>query len=49
MKSSKDHQAVQQLGLGEISQSKLKLRNTGVHYYSMGKSDVVHKIAAAVF
>jgi methylenetetrahydrofolate reductase (NADPH) len=48
----KDHQAVQQVGLEwAVSQSK-ELKAAGIpvlHYYSMGKSDVVHKIAAAVF
>ncbi|MFN4298280.1 MAG: methylenetetrahydrofolate reductase [NAD(P)H] [Thermaurantimonas sp.] len=49
---AKDNTTVRQIGIEWAIQQSLELKNAGVpviHYYSMGKSDNIYKVAAAVF
>lgn len=49
---AKDNAAVRQIGIEWAIQQSLELKKSGVpviHYYSMGKSDNIYKVAAAVF
>lgn len=49
---AKDNTAVRQIGIEWAIQQSLELKKAGVpviHYYSMGKSDNIYKVAAAVF